>query len=97
MDLMASIEDDVDRVSLLVQESGDPEHADWLGRWADGFDAATADEDEGLCEDLCDALIVYERTMLRPCRPEDYVPVDALIRELGFVDLLDNAQPEVAL
>lgn len=58
--------EDVERVFDLVATDGTAEQRAWLERWRGLFDEAVDRGDEEACEDLHIALIVWERTELRP-------------------------------
>jgi hypothetical protein len=58
--------EDVERVFDLVATDGTAEQRAWLERWRGLFNEAVERRDEAACEDLLIALIVWERTELRP-------------------------------
>lgn len=58
--------EDVERVFDLVATNGTAEQRAWLERWRGLFNEAVERDDEDACEDLHIALIVWERTELRP-------------------------------
>jgi hypothetical protein len=73
--------EDLDRIEQLVAVGTDAQRT-WFAEWRQRFvDAADRGDDRG-CEDLCDILIVYERTELRP--PKRCYTVEELIDLLGF-------------
>lgn len=85
-----SLLDDLDRVTKLVAAGTDEQRA-WFAKWRLEFVAAADRQDDRACEDLCDILIVYERTQLRP--PERFYTLEEVIVEFGF-DLADFEFPE---
>lgn len=76
--------EDVERVFDLVEASGSPEQRAFLVRWRDSFNEAVECADEEACENLHIALIVFERTELRP--PGRLYTLEEVAAELG-VDL----------
>lgn len=87
----------MDRVLARLKELDDPELWAWLEEWSDAFTEAIESEGEGeeqdeLIEDLAIALLVFERTRLRP--PGRMISADEFIRELGFgPELLGDEAP----
>jgi hypothetical protein len=77
-----TVAEDIERIGGLVEESGNPEHRAWVERWAHEMEGAAEAADDELGEDLYDALIIWERAVLRP--PGRLIPVDELLRDLGF-------------
>jgi hypothetical protein len=74
--------EDVERVFRLVESSGTDEQRVWFERWREQFDNAVDAEDEELCEDMHIALVVFERTELRP--PQRTFTLAEVAAELGF-------------
>lgn len=76
-----SLLDDLDRIEQLLAV-GTAEQRAWFEKWREQFVDAVDRGDDRACEDLCDILIAYERTELRP--PERYYSVEEVIDLLGF-------------
>lgn len=76
-----SLLEDLDRIEKLVVAGTDEQRA-WFAAWQRRFADAVDRGDNHACEDLCDILIAYERTELRP--PERYYSVEEVIDLLGF-------------
>jgi hypothetical protein len=74
--------EDVERVFGFVEPNGTDEQRAWLERWREQFNQAVAAEDEELCEDMHIALVVFERTELRP--PQRTFTLVELVAGLGF-------------
>lgn len=85
-----SLLDDLDRIKKLVA-TGTDDQREWFAEWWERFQDAVASGDDRACEDLCDILIVYERTELRP--PERVYTIEELIDLLGF-DRADFELPQ---
>lgn len=77
-----TVAEDIERIGGLVAASDNPEHRAWLERWAHDMQEACDVADEELGEDLYDALVIWERAVLRP--PGRLIPVDELLRDLGY-------------
>jgi hypothetical protein len=58
--------EDVERFFGLVDAHGTDEQRVWLERWREQFNKAVDAENDELCEDMHIALVVFERTELRP-------------------------------
>lgn len=85
-----SLLDDLDRIKRLVA-AGTDDQREWFAEWWEVFQDAVARGDDRACEDLCDILIVYERTELRP--PQRFYTIEELIDLLGF-DRADFELPQ---
>jgi hypothetical protein len=75
------IAEDIERIAALP-EANTVARQEWLDEWGAALEGAVNQGDEELCEDLHVALIVWERTELRPS--DRRTPVDEVIREFGF-------------
>lgn len=80
--LAVNVVEDVERVFGLVDANGTDEQRAWLARWREQFNEAVDAADEERCEDLHIALVVFERTELRP--PRRTYTLTEVAAELGF-------------
>jgi hypothetical protein len=74
--------EDVERVFGFVDAHGTDEQRMWLERWREEFNKAVDAEDDELCEDMHIALVVFERTELRP--PQRTFTLAEVAADLGF-------------